>query len=119
MHGASHERVVERRADVAERHRRLVELAATEEKGGAMRLDLSEDDAQAVAPDHDLAGASVHDVERTRRGGELPLVACQRPFRQRPRHVLERDAQRVRRASDGKPGDVLLLLTAAARECER
>jgi hypothetical protein len=69
-----------------------------------MRLDLSKDDAKAVAADNDLAGTRVHNAKRTERLGELSLVARARLLRQRPRHLGERDAKRVRGAADRQAG---------------
>jgi hypothetical protein len=67
-------------------------------------LDLSKDDPKAVAADDDLAGPGMVDAKRTERLGELCLVARARLLRERPRHVGERDAKRVRRAADRQAG---------------
>ena len=76
--GSLNRLVGECRADVTERHRRLVEQPAPEEHGGAMRLDLTEDDLQRAAANDDLAATRVHDSERAHRFGELRLVAVAR-----------------------------------------
>ena len=94
------------------------ELAAAEEHGGAMGLDLAKDDAQLASADGDLAGPRMHDVECANGVRKLSLVPRQRPLRQRPRHFGERDAQRVRRSRD-REGRSRLCVTRAAGERER
>jgi hypothetical protein len=63
-------------------------------------LDLTEDDLQIAAANGDLTSTSVDNAKGVQCLRELRLVARARTFRQRPRDVGERDAQRVRRSAD-------------------
>jgi hypothetical protein len=94
---ASHRPVSPGGSDVTQRDRCFVQLAAPEEHGRPVWLDLPKDDSQAVSANDDLAPTRVHDAKRAHSLRKLLLVTGVWTLWQRPRHVRERNTQRVRR----------------------
>jgi hypothetical protein len=84
-----------------------------------VRLELPEDDAQSGTSNDDLAAPRVDDAHRSDRLRELPFVARARSLRERPSHVLQRDAQHVRRPGNLKRRRGFGVVTGAAGERER
>jgi hypothetical protein len=68
-----------------------------------MRLELPEDDPKSSTAHDDLTRMRPNDAKRPQRPHELRRIARSRLLRQRPRHLGERDAQRVSRAFGRQP----------------